>query len=141
MNFFLNLKRGLEERGFTQYKIDPRLFSNKKVICLVYDDDCLFFAKDPKDIDAIILDLQNPEDNNKEQFLLNEEDDVAGFLGILFRKEKNENGEICNIKLTQTGLIKRILEVTGMEGCTKISTPAEIKALGKDESGDPPMER
>ena len=28
-----------------------------------------------------------------------------------------------------------------MEGCTKIGTPTEIKSLGKDEYGDPPMMR
>ena len=44
-------------------------------------DDCLFFAWDAKDIDLIIRDLQNPEDNNREEFLLNKEDDVAGFFG------------------------------------------------------------
>ena len=141
LNFFLHLKKGLEERGFVQSKFDPCLFSNNKVICLVYVDDCLFFGKESKDIDAIIRDLQEPEDESKEKFLLNEEDDVAGFLGILFQKETNEKGEIYKIKLTQTGLIKRILAVTGMNDCARISTPAEIKTLGKDEEGDPPMER
>ena len=89
MNFFLHLKKGLEERGFTQSKFDPCLFLNNKVICLVYVDDCLFFGKETKDINKIIQDLQEPKGKNKEKFLLNKEDDVAGFLGILFQKEIN----------------------------------------------------
>ena len=38
-----------------------------------------FFARDAQNIDNMIRDLQEPEDNNKENFLLNEEDDVVGF--------------------------------------------------------------
>ena len=55
---------------------DPCLFSNDKVICLVYVDDCLFFGKEPKDIDAIIRDLQEPEDESKETMDQEMKDDV-----------------------------------------------------------------
>ena len=48
---------------------------------------------------------------------------------------------MCKIKLTQAGLIKMVLAVTGMKECAKVSTPTEIKVLVKDEEGDPPMER
>ena len=141
LNFYLHLKKGLEQRGFNQSKIDPCLFYSEKVICLVYVDDCLFFARDVKDIDEVIKDLREPASGTKEKFLLDEEEDVAGFLGIYFKKVLNNKKEIEKIELTQTGLIKRILKVTGMEDCSKISTPAEVRALGKNEEDDPAMER
>ena len=53
-------------------------------MCFVYVDDCLFFGRESKDIDKIIQDLQEPEDKDKEKFLLNKEDNVAEFVGILF---------------------------------------------------------
>ena len=35
-----------------------------------------------KDNDKVIQDLQEPEDKDKDKFLLNKEDNVAGFSGI-----------------------------------------------------------
>ena len=35
------LRAGLEARGFTACKADPCLFISKKVVCIVYVDDCL----------------------------------------------------------------------------------------------------
>ena len=60
---------------------------------------------------------------------------------LFFNKEVNQEGVTTQIKLTQTGLIKRILAVTGIEECASMSNPAELKALAKDEQGDPPMEK
>ena len=141
LKFYRHLKNGFEQHGFKQSKMDPCLFYDDKVICLVYVDDCLFFARQVKDIDNVIKDLKEPADASNEVFLLDEEDDVAGFLGIHFNKILNEKGEVDKMELTQTGLIKRILQVTGMEDCSKILTPTEVKALGKNEDDDPAMER
>jgi hypothetical protein len=58
LNFFQHLKDGLEARGFVQSKYDPCLFVSEKVICLCYVDECLFFARDGSDIDAMIESLQ-----------------------------------------------------------------------------------
>ena len=66
-----------------QLKHDPCLFTTNSVICLCDIDDCLFFAKDGCDIDDMIESLHHLELN---QFYLNIEDDVAGFLGILMSK-------------------------------------------------------
>jgi hypothetical protein len=128
LNFFQHLKEGLEARGFVQSKHDPCLFISDKVICLCYVDDCLFFAKDSTDIDAMIESLRRPEPT---AFDLNIEDDVAGFLGILMSKRKDGS-----IELLQTGLIDRILKVMGLEESHVKSTPSEVKALGKDDDGD-----
>ena len=75
------------------------------MICLVYVNDCLFFAQSNADIDRVITDLKKPSIEDHKSFLLDEEDGVAGFLGVLFEKIKNSAGKVCQIKLLQTGLI------------------------------------
>ena len=39
------LQNGLLERGFVMSKVDPCLFMSTTVICVVYVDDCLFWAR------------------------------------------------------------------------------------------------
>ena len=90
------------------------------MICFVYVDDCLFFAKDSHDINNVIKDLKRPEKKSHTSFLLDEENNVAGLLDILFHKIRDKTGEICEIRLLQTGLIKRVLAATGMEEYTSI---------------------
>jgi hypothetical protein len=99
------------------------------VICLCYVDDCLFFAKKDTDIDNVIESLRRPEPTS---FDLNIEDDVAGFLGILMQRHQDGS-----IELIQTGLIDRILKITGLADSHDKYTPSETKPLGKDENGDP----
>ena len=53
------------------------------VTCLVYVEDCLFFSNNLKDIDDEIKLLKEPKPNCLD---LLEEDDGAGFLGILIHK-------------------------------------------------------
>ena len=43
--------------------------------------------------------------------------------------------------MTKTGLIKKLLAATGLEECSIVSTPAEIKDLGKNEKGDPHIDK
>ena len=126
LNFFTHLKSELEARNWLPSQHDPCLFYKGKVTCLVYVDDCLFFAEDVKHIDKEIQLLREPKPNVLD---LSEESDVAGFLGILI--EKTPEG----IELKQTGLIKRIVISLGLEDSTPKSTPAEKIALGKDENG------
>jgi hypothetical protein len=127
LNFFNTLKDGLIARGFRQSNLDPCLFASKDVICLCYVDDCLFFSRKKEAINNVIQDLQSP---NPTRFMLQEEDDVAGFLGILI--ERKQDG---TIELKQTGLIDRIIKIMGLEDAAEKCTPALPKPLGKDENG------
>ena len=102
LNFFKCLQDALVSQGFKQSESDPCLFISKKVICVCYVDDCLFFARDPKDIDKVIASLQ--DENKPDQLLLSVKDDVAGFLGIWMTKKDNGT-----IELIQTGLIDRLI--------------------------------
>ena len=65
-------------------------------------------AKDVDRIDKLIDDLQKPKANEHSKFLLNKEEDYAGFLGIDIRESKENEGAL---ELLQTGLIDRILKV------------------------------
>ena len=63
---------------------------------------------------------------------LEAEDSVAGFLGV--HLERNESDQ--SIKMTQKGLIKRI--ISSLETDKGIHTPTTVDALPIDPEGDPP---
>eukprot|EP00957_Ditylum_brightwellii_P133994 10216821-Ditylum_brightwellii.AAC.1 len=48
------LRASLETKGVTARNTDPSLFISKKVVYIVYVDDCLWFARDSKDIDVVL---------------------------------------------------------------------------------------
>jgi len=83
-----------------------------------------FFFSPVSDLDRVLEKLKGLK------IELKVEDDVAGFLGVLIKKL--DEGRI---ELTQTGLIKRILEAMGIEGANPKSTPAETEALPSDKTG------
>ena len=88
-NFFQYLKKNLETVGFEQQiDIDPCLFISPKVICLVYVDDTLLFARNKDNITEVLRKL------TKEQGMILEiESDIAGFLGVNINRNK-ETGEV-----------------------------------------------
>ncbi|MGH7974665.1 MAG: reverse transcriptase domain-containing protein, partial [bacterium] len=121
--WFDTLSKALIKRGFRQSKIDPCLFYHDTMICIIYIDDCLFFAPDSRDIDGMIKDL-------KQEFELVVEQDVTTYLGL----EINKKGD-GRIEINQPYLIKRILEATNMVNCNTKDTPALTTPLHKDEFG------
>ena len=123
-NFFEHLKSNLLKTGFRQSKHDPCLFISHTVICLVYVDDCLFFARDQEHIDSAIKQI------TETGMVLEVENDAAGFLGVNIKKQ--ENG---NIELTQSGLANKIVEALGIQDSNPKLTPAPIEPLGRDLNG------
>jgi hypothetical protein len=117
-NWFLHLQKGLLSRGFVQSKIDPCLFIQQDCILVLYTDDCLLFAKDDDTISDLCQSLST-------EFLLKDEGDIAGFLGIQIDHTIAPDGSI-NITMTQPGLIDQILEDVGLVGdhVTQKHTPA-----------------
>jgi hypothetical protein len=61
------------------------------------------------------------------------EDSVAGFLGIQIERDQSDG----SIKLTQSGLIQRIISALGIEQQSVVHTPNTSTPLVK-EDGDPP---
>ena len=139
MNFFNHLKSQLEKRGFKASKNDSCLFINKETGCmlLAYVDDCILFHKAEGTIDSVIDSVRNPKEKYLEKFILNVEDDYAGFLGIDIKRKDDGT-----IELVQKGLIDRILKALslGDEDVTTRLEPAAKEPLGKDEEGPPRKE-
>ena len=88
-------------------------------------DDCILYSKNKSEIEDLILNL-------KDEFLLEKESNMAGFLGISI--DRGTEGKVIFI---QIGLIDRIISVTDMYGYNHKYTPAEKLMLEKDETGDP----
>ena len=122
------MRQGLESRGFVKSDHDDCLFTNGTGIALFWVDDCIFYSKKIDQIDKLILDL-------KDEFLLERESDMAGFLGL--HMDKSKEGVVI---LSQTGLINRILSVMTMEECNPKYTPVDKVPVAKDIDGDPCME-
>lgn len=81
-NFFQHLRKGLHDRGLKSSKNDHCLFYDENVIVICYVDDCIFLSKDMRHIDDLISDLRAPKNKEHDAFILNREEDYAGFLGI-----------------------------------------------------------
>jgi len=87
VNFFKRLTTALENRGLRPSDNDTCLYIGKDVICVSFVDDCLFFSRSEKAVDSLIERLENKK--VPDQLALNNESDVAGFLGILLEKQAN----------------------------------------------------
>ena len=123
-NFFLHLKQGLLDQGFTQSTTDECLFLHPKIIALVYVDDCLFFSPNEQDILEMIKSLKLANHH------FEIENDVAGYLGVSIIH--HDNG---SIELNQKGLIQRIISTTKLENATPKYTPSDTVPLPSDRSG------
>ena len=124
-NWNKHLKENLESVGLkSQEDVDSCLFMSEHVICVTYVDDCVMVSTDMKYINDIVKKLRA----NKMD--LEEEDDVAGFLGVHIERRKD------SIKLTQKGLKQRIIEALHIEDLPSVTTPADT-ILGKDVDGEP----
>eukprot|EP00957_Ditylum_brightwellii_P023282 1757030-Ditylum_brightwellii.AAC.1 len=122
--WFNKLSQGLKDAGFKPSTLDPCLFFSDDVICVVYADDCLMFARDINMVDKAI-------DKMKELgFQLHVEDDGAGFLGI-----KLEHQDDGSIEMKQDALIERIIETVGFKNAKGKPTPAEVAELTVDPLG------
>ena len=86
LNFYFHLKEGLEQSGIRKLEFDPFLFSNVKLICLVYLDEFLWYAQEEEDIDKVLKEFKATLDKKHTKFILDEEDYVAGFLGYILIK-------------------------------------------------------
>ena len=128
-NFFQYLKGKLEGIGFKSMDdVDPCLFISDRVIIIVYVDDTLIFSPKAEYIDDVLSKLRAAD------MTLEEEDSVAGFLGVQI--EHLADGRI---KLTQKGLIQRIIRALGLTNARGIAdTPAAEKPLPIDREGEPP---
>ena len=69
-------------------------------------------------------------------FELTKECDCSADLGIKFQRNPKNN----TITVPQPGIIKKVIEGTGMEFCSANKTPTSQTALGLDPEGSPVKE-
>lgn len=130
--FFDKLRAGLLERGFIASNIDPCLFMKNDMICVVYVDDTILCGPDESALEQEIRGLGVNNLEKRHAFQLRNEGEVGDFLGIRIQQHDGRK-----FLMTQTGLIDKVLAVTGMDNCNPVSTPASKEAVGSDRDGEP----
>ena len=128
--FFEKLRDGLLERGFRQSDLDPCLFLKDKMICVVYVDDTIIAGPDSVKIEELISSLGVRKDEQRHTFALRDEGEVGDFLGIRIEKTGPRQ-----FKLSQPGLIQKVIKTADMEDCNSTRTPALTTPLGSDKDG------
>jgi hypothetical protein len=130
-HWFTKLSQGLTERGFRQSALDKCLFVRSDMIIVVYIDDCIHWYKDQEVMDAFVQSLTDDGDPNNWEHTV--EGAVSAFLGIDIQHHAKNN----RYKLTQTGLVDKILEATNLKDCNSKPTPCspDGKTLGSDKNG------
>jgi hypothetical protein len=123
------LSAKLAELGLSSCAADPCLFVSDTCIWLVYVDDTLLFARSQTVIADVVNGLKRLGMD------LEEEDDVAGFLGVLMQKHPGAN---TTIELLQTGLIQRIIDALQITHLPPKRTPSKLGVLSTDLEGDQP---
>ena len=100
--WYEKLRNGLLERGFMVSKVDPCLFMSKTVICVVYVDDCLFWASSQSEIDNVMKSFK--KDGPSYNWEHSKGESVSEFLGIDVKTLDNGGFQFC-----QTGLVRKVL--------------------------------
>ena len=101
----------------------------KNVICVVYVEDCLFWARSQSDIDNVMNSFK--EDGPSYNWEHSKGESVSEFLGIDIKTLDNGVFQFC-----KTGLIHKVLEATGIEHSNGLPTPTKVEApLGTDING------
>jgi hypothetical protein len=95
--------------GFVQSRVDKCLYYKKNIFLILYVDDCGISYKNEEALDEFISELQ------RRGFKLTKEGTFAEFLGIKYRTDQEGN-----IHSSQEGLIKKILETTGLTNCKPV---------------------
>jgi hypothetical protein len=120
----------LLELGFKQSTFDKCVFFKANCMLALYIDDLLVAAKTEGVAKKLHSDLKGLG------FELTIEGSLSAYLGIGFQRDQ-ANG---TIELTQTGLIQKIIDTTGLADSNPNWTPASPLALGADPDGEPMTE-
>jgi Reverse transcriptase (RNA-dependent DNA polymerase) len=130
--FFRKLKASLEEHQWEQSEIDPCLFLKTGMMFVVYVDDTVFASSIIDDLEQEITSLGINSSVQRHTFTLQNEGEVCAFLGVHIKKLSHNK-----FILTQSGLIDKVLSVTGMADCNGCGTLASPEPLHTDSDGSP----
>jgi hypothetical protein len=102
------------------------------MMCVVYVDNTIFASASIDDLEKEITSLGVNSSVQRHTFALQNEGEVCAFLGIHIKKiTQNE------FILTQSGLINKVLSITGMTDCNGCDIPASLDPLYADSDGSP----
>ena len=124
--FFNLLFQSLTKLKFIQSVYDECLWYRDDIFIIIFVDDCGICAKNVALIEDLIANLE------KMGFKLTKESTFAEFLGIQYTKIDTNH-----VHLTQKGLIKKILEATGLTDSNPNKLPASKEPLSIDPDGKP----
>lgn len=122
--WFKHLLEALKSEGLIQSKHDACLMFRHDMIVICYVDDLGIQVPHESIVDTLIKNLV------KKGFELTREGTFSEYLGIQYKKLDSNT-----VSMTQSGLIKKILEATGMNECNPNKTPSTREALGSDPEG------
>ena len=94
------------------------------MIVVVYVNDTITAGPDADEIEKLIKDLGVAVKEERETFVLHDEGSVGDFLGIRIEKCANDT-----FKLSQTGLIEKVIKTLGMIDCSTAVTPSSTNPL------------
>jgi hypothetical protein len=127
------LEKGLRCSGFSPSHEDPGIYYGHGMVIAVYVDDVLFFGPSADDMESVIAELQSSGFELKQE--KGHDDTAYSFLGISITEGAGF------LKLTQHGLIKKLLTLLDMDDCNAKDTPCAITPLGSDPNGLPHQEK
>jgi hypothetical protein len=127
------LEKGLCHSGFSPSHEDPDIYYGRGMAIVVYVDDVLFFGPNADEMETVIQELQSNGFELKQE--KGHDDTAYSFLGISITEGEGY------IKLTQHGLIKKLLPLLDMENCNAKDTPCAVTPLGSDPDGPPHNEK
>ena len=135
--WFLYLKAGLEELGFTPSAHDDCVFYRGTSVLLVYTDDCILIDKDSEaNIDEVVRLLQT-------KFNVGDEGSLEDYLGVRVDKLEDGNYHLCQPQLIDSILKDlNLIDERGIArpGAKSKDNPSQTtKLLGPDSDG-PPLE-
>ncbi|KAL7461645.1 hypothetical protein ACHAXS_003698 [Conticribra weissflogii] len=130
--FFCYLVDCFTQYGLKQSHLDPCLFVGSNLIVITYIDDLLIYSCSDSNIDSFITGM------HKKEIDLGHDGTVKRFLGVNIQHCPNDDpSKPAQIIMSQTSLIKRIIEACGIvgshiHGC---ETAAEYVPLPRDALG------
>jgi len=121
----------MSQLGFEPSEADQCLFLHRElqIMVLNYCDDQIWLSPDNKLIEQHVQKLKDLGYDLE----LEPKGDIFGFLGIEFSTDSTTG----IIKLSQVGLIDKVIKYTKTTEATTRDTPAAEAPLGSDKSGDP----
>ena len=124
--WYEHLWNALKKQGLVQSSHDKCLLFRKDLIVICYVDDLGIQAPNKRIVDQLVKALID------DGLDLTVEGTFTEYLGIKYNKVDSDT-----VKMSQEGLIQKIIDATGMNGCNPHPVPTTVEGLSSNEEGKP----